>query len=319
MLYLERRPLRHASNPSRIEKSANRVWRHRRSAALVALAAALPLFVFAVISDSQRPSEATLQEVRQALDQEKAGQIEAASVTLKKVAPKNDAIAAIRQILRQNDGSILLHLGLGEAAIQATPADLDLARSSFLDVYRLRPADRWALNGLARIAGLRKDHKEAVRWLTAVIEQTKNAPLRTRTSMPTHLIARARELNEMGDVALEAHEFVDADTYFAQSLADLDWLDREDIRKLLKPENEASILFSRSFYASVASFGRGKAAEGDGHPREALAFFDAARGLVPEAERWANAIGNEVTRRGCLDGIALLREKIPGAIVEAAR
>jgi serine/threonine protein kinase len=317
MLYLERRPLRHASNPSRIETSANRVWRHRRSAALVALAAALPLFVFAVISDSQRPSDATLQEVRQALDQEQAGQIEAASAALKKVAPKNDAIPAIRQILKQNDGSILLHLGLGEAAMEKTPADLDLARSSFLVVYRLRPTDRWALNGLARIAGQKKDHEEAVRWLTAVIELTKDAPPRTRTSMPTHLITRARELNEMGDVALVAHQFVDADKYFVKSLADLDWLDREDIRKLLKPESEAHILFSRSFYAGVASLGRGKAAEGDGHLREALLFFDAARDMVPEAERWANAIGNEVTRRGCLDGIALLREKIPGAIVEA--
>jgi serine/threonine protein kinase len=316
-LFLERRPLRIASNPSRIETSTNHFWRHRRAAAIVALAVALPMFARAVILDGRRPSEATLREVRQALEEEKTGRIEDALATIRKAARNPDAVAAIQQVLWHNQGSVTLGLGLGEAALETAPADLDLAQRSFLKVNRARPADSWALNGLARIAILKKDHAGAIRFLTEIIDQTKDASPRIRATMRTHWMTRARELNEMGDAALEVQRFVDADSYFARSLADLDCLDSDAVRESIKGETEALTLFSRYFYASLASFGRGSAAQGGGHGAEAMAFFDSARVLVPEAERWAKAIKKEGNRRACLEGVARLREKIPGATLGA--
>lgn len=305
--YLALRPLRHARNPSPIERVANAARRHRARAAVAGLlvAVVIPCAVLLTLPKGGRgfaPTEATLGVLDLAVADEAAGRPAEADRKIARAATRADAIRSFEAAVLRYPGSAALKMGLASAYVREKYLD-DAART-YAAILDRDPGRTPALVGLANVERLQNHHARAADLFGRCIAQAERLrPGPVRDALPRYRVNRAWELILLGDEANDAGNFAASPPYFLAALGELDRLDPPRSGG----NSDADIAFDREFEAATARLGLGRAALGAGRPHEALAVLRVAaehaaraRRLRPTSHAGLDASIAKETRRAIL-------------------
>ncbi len=301
-LYLARRPLLHATNPSRGEAALNALRRHRvaiaGAGALLAIAVTTRMWLTAPPSPLQNTqSRETTEVLEGAAADEAAGRHGAAYEKIGVAIKHGDAVRSFEEATRRHPGSLALLIGLA-GAYEETNLLGDAART-YRDVLARDAGRVAALAGLANVQVRRGRDAEAVGLLDQCIALAEKAgPGIIRSWLPTYRLIRGRELISLGDAAYDRENFDEARSHFGKALDDLKKLDPHPLRKDGSSDIDLEAFRERHIAVSLHGLGRAEPGPGPpGHGRRGPERGPRPRADGPQAQRGARPPGRGLDRK----------------------
>ncbi|HEY2158593.1 MAG TPA: serine/threonine-protein kinase, partial [Isosphaeraceae bacterium] len=257
-LYLGRRPLLYAKNPSPLEVALNGLRRHRAPFAAAAVAVAIAIPCLRIYYDSHgaldiRASSETLEALEAAVGAESLGRAADANTKITEiVGERGDAIAGMKATLRRHPGSLALRLGLAKAYEAALWPDQ--AEREYRDVLARDPHCVAAIGGLGNVEQMRGRHAEAIRLFDQAIDGASGAEdLASCGAVPSYRRNRGFELILLGEEDRERGRFEAACVRFEKALSDFASIDPHTNGKLDK-----TLLLRRKHFSALAGLGLGR-------------------------------------------------------------
>ncbi len=303
-LYLGRRPLLYARNPSRVEVALNAIRRARVPLAAAAVAVAIAVPCLSLLLESRgafdiRASSDTLQQLELAVVDEAAHRDAEADRKIARIGGRSDAIDGLKATVRRHPDSVALRLGLAHA--YETALWHDEAASEYREVLKRDDSRIAAIAGLASVERLRHNYGEAVKQYGVAIERAEALPPGPeRDALPYYRSYRALALMLLADGNFDREKFDLASAVYERAL--------QDLENVVPPRKggqlDDALLIGREHYSALALFGLGRCELGAARPARAVECLrgpgarrhgeQAPSGRRPRAE----GQGRERARRG---------------------